>query len=93
LLYTPPAAGIDEATPQGCRRQLARGEEATLGATAARCQPVRQPRSSPESPPAAQYQYSSKTYSLAPGIPFQIPKTEAIASMLKNLKTLSIFGP
>jgi len=31
-----PAAGIDEACPQGQRRQLARGEEATLGATAAR---------------------------------------------------------
>jgi hypothetical protein len=31
-----------------------RGEEATLGATAARKQPARQPRTSPESPAAAQ---------------------------------------
>jgi len=50
---TTPAAGIDEACPQGCRRPLLRGEEATLGATAARKQPARQPRTSPESPPAA----------------------------------------
>jgi hypothetical protein len=51
---TTPAAGIDEACPQGCRRLLLRGEEATLGATAARKQPARQPRTSPESPAAAQ---------------------------------------
>ena len=47
------AAGIDEATPQGWRRQVARGEEATAGATAARSQPARQPRTCPESPAAA----------------------------------------
>gem|GEM_PF-3304252 len=51
--HMPPAAGIDEATPQGWRRQVARGEEATSGATAARSQPARQPRSSPESLAAA----------------------------------------
>ena len=49
-LTTTTAAGIDEACPQGCRRPLLRGEEATLGATAARKQPARQPRTSPESP-------------------------------------------
>jgi hypothetical protein len=35
------AAGIDEATPQGYRRQVARGEEATQGAPTARCHPAR----------------------------------------------------
>ena len=49
-LTTTPAAGIDEATPQDGRRMAARGEEATLGATADRCCPARPARSSPESP-------------------------------------------
>ena len=44
------AGGIEQGGPQRCRRQLARGEEATLGATAARCQPVRQRRTTRESP-------------------------------------------
>ena len=52
-LTTTPAAGIDEATPQDGRRMAARGEEATLGATADRCCPARPARSSPESPVAA----------------------------------------
>ena len=47
------AAGIEEARPQGGRRQLLPGEEATLGATAAGKQPERPPRTSPESPAAA----------------------------------------
>jgi hypothetical protein len=59
---TKPAAGIDEACPQGCRRPLLRGEEATLGATAARKQPARQPRTSPESPAAAQLSSLSKIW-------------------------------
>ena len=50
---TTPAAGIERGCPQGCRRQAARGEEATLGATPARCRPVRQPRTTGESPAAA----------------------------------------
>jgi hypothetical protein len=47
------AAGIEPGCPQGWRRLVARGEEATLGATAARCHPVRQPRTTGESPLAA----------------------------------------
>ena len=72
---TTPAAGIDEACPQGCRRPLLRGEEATLGATAARKQPARQPRTSPESPAAAQLfklpkirVYPLKNHAFNPGV-------------------------
>jgi len=35
-----PAVGIEQGSPPACRRKVARGEEATLGATAARCQPA-----------------------------------------------------
>ena len=47
------AAGIERGSAQGGRLWLTRGEEATLGATAARSQPSRPPRTTRESPLAA----------------------------------------
>jgi|GEM_PF-4313097 len=58
------AAGIEEACPQGNRRPVARGEEATRGAPAARSHPARWPRTSPESPFAAQKTPKIAFYSL-----------------------------